>query len=57
MQQAQQRRAQLQSIARRLVALSQQGHAGATLLIQELARRGYNAAGRSARARSPTAPR
>ncbi len=41
LQQAQQRRAQLQSIARRLVALSQQGHASATLLIQELARRGY----------------
>ena len=42
LQQAQQRRAQLQSIARRLVALSEQGHAGATLLVQELARRGYN---------------
>jgi hypothetical protein len=41
--QAQQRRAQLQSIARRLVALSEQGHAGATHLVQELARRGYTA--------------
>jgi cell division protein FtsB len=41
-QQAQQRRAQLQSITRRLAALSQQGHAGASLLIQELARRGYH---------------
>lgn len=38
--QAQKRRAPLESIARRLLALSQQGHAGATLLVQELARRG-----------------
>ena len=40
LEQARQRRAELQSIARRLFGLSQQGHAGATRLVQELARRG-----------------
>jgi hypothetical protein len=40
--QARKRQAQLESIARRLFALSQQGHAGATQIVQELARRGVS---------------
>jgi hypothetical protein len=58
LQQAQQRRGQFQSIARRLVALAEQGHPGATLLVQELARRGYNARAEApAPAPSPTPPK
>lgn len=40
LEQARQRRAQFQSIARRLFVLSRQGHAGATRFVEELARRG-----------------
>ena len=42
LEQARRRQAQLESTARRVFALAQQGHAGATLIVQELARRGVN---------------
>jgi hypothetical protein len=42
LEQARRRQGQLESIARRVYALSQQGHQGATLIVQELARRGVN---------------
>jgi cell division protein FtsB len=42
LEQARRRQAQLESTARKVYALSQQGHAGAALIVQELARRGVN---------------
>ncbi|HZJ69362.1 MAG TPA: hypothetical protein VFF36_00385 [Planctomycetota bacterium] len=42
LEQARRRQAQLQSTARRVLVLAQQGHPGAALIIQELARRGVN---------------
>jgi len=40
--QARRRQAQLETTARRVYALSQQGHPSATLIVQELTRRGVN---------------
>jgi len=40
--QARRRQAQLETTARRVYALSQQGNPSATLIVQELARRGVN---------------
>lgn len=42
LEQARRRQAQLETTARRVWALSQEGHPGATLIVQELARRGVN---------------
>jgi hypothetical protein len=53
---AQRRRAHFESIARRVFVLSQQGHAAATLMIQELNRRGVNI-GPETPGVAPAAPR
>ena len=42
LEQARKRRAQLESIMRRTVELAQKGNPGATLILQELARRGVS---------------
>jgi cell division protein FtsB len=52
LEQARRRQAQLETTARRVYALSQQGHPNATLIVQELARRGVN----FAPGNPPTAP-
>jgi cell division protein FtsB len=55
--QARRRQAQLETTARRVYALSQQGNPGATLIVQELARRGVNfSAGSPPAAPSTSAP-
>lgn len=52
LEQARRRQAQLEATARRVYALSQQGNPSATLIVQELARRGVNFAPGT----PPTAP-
>jgi cell division protein FtsB len=54
LEQARRRQAQLETTARRVYALSQQGNPGASLIIQELARRGVNFSAGSPPAAAPS---